>query len=370
MIIVQTIVNLLILIMGTVLVLFTLLLLMLHIMNAFQSKRIHEMREQLICLLSGEAAASRLKSKLYDLIHQKEGCVTSISQIRGIRTTRGLLVISETADELDSVYLAFLRREISGAWFSSYLEQQLDQGSLDSVILVVKLVGTLGLSQYTSAVVQQIYYHRTQPHMQNIGLLSLCLLGAETQLISICRDPSIASLLSFRTLEELFKVYRGNKEQLCHKLIGSAADIYIRRTCVKAIGENKYVSLAEAVVPLLDHPQLNMRIDAVRTLGQLAYPRAYKPILALAKSGHWELRAVVATALSAFDSDQNVQALIDLLCDREWWVRYRAAESLLCCSNSEEIIRLVTAREDRFAREMLQFALDKQALRGRKGADA
>ena len=368
MIIVQAIVNLLIIIMGSVLVLFTLLLLTLHIMSAFQSKRIREMREQLICLLSGETAASRLKSKLSDLIHQREGCVTSISQIHGIRSTRGLLVISETADELDSVHLAFLRHEISSAWFSRYLEQQFDQSSLDSVILVVKLAGTLGLSQYTAEIVRQIYYHRTQPHMQNIGLLSLCLLGAETPLISICRDSSIASLLSFRTLEELFKVYRGDKEQLCRKLIDTAADIYIRRTCVKAIGENHYVTLANLVLPLLDNPQMNMRIDAVRTLGQLAYPDAYKPILALAKNNRWELRAVVATALSAFHADENTETLIDLLCDREWWVRYRAAESLLCCSDPEEIVHRVAAREDRFAREMLQFALDKQALRSRKGA--
>jgi hypothetical protein len=54
LILVQTIVNLLIIIMGTVLVLFTLLLLALHVMNAFKSKRIHEMREQLICLISAK----------------------------------------------------------------------------------------------------------------------------------------------------------------------------------------------------------------------------------------------------------------------------------------------------------------------------
>ena len=368
MILVQTIVNLLIIIMGTVLVLFTLLLLALHIMNAFKSKRIHEMREQLICLISGEAAASRLKNKLYDLIHQREGCVSSIQQIRGIRSMRGLLVISETADELDAVHLAVLRREISGAWFSGYLVKQFDTGSVDSVILVVKLIGTLGLDHYTSEVVKQIYYHRTNPHMQHIGLLSLCLLGAETPLISICRDASIASVLSFRTLEELFKVYRGDKVLLCRRLIDTAADIYIRRTCVKVIGENKYLSLAELVLPLLNHPQVNMRIDAARTLGQLAYPNAYRPILALAKNDRWELRAVVATALSSFGANENAEVLIDLLCDREWWVRYRAAESLLKCTDLDDIVRRVAAKEDRFAREMLQFALDKQAMRSRKGA--
>lgn len=365
--IVQAVVNLLIFVMGTILIVFTLLLLLLHVTNSFKSKQIQQMREQLICLISGEAAASKLKSKLYDLIHQKEGSVNSISQIHGIRSLRGLLVISETADELDQADLTVLKHEIAGEWYSSYLNQQFSNGSVDSVILVVKLIGTLGLDRYTSDVVQQIYCHRKNPQMQHIGFLSLCLLGAEHPLVSICRDASIASLLSFRTLGELFKVFRGDRKVLCRRLIDTAADDYIRRTCIKAIGDNRYVALASQVLPLLDSPKTNMRIDAVRTLGQLAYTPAYQSILALSRSDRWELRAVIAAALSSFGADENAETLIDLLCDREWWVRFRASESLLKCSNTEDIVRRVAARQDRFALEMMQFALDKQALRTRKG---
>lgn len=367
MIIVQAVVNWLIIIMATVLVLFTLLLLALHVTNAFKSKRIQAMREQLICLISGEAAASRMKSKLYEIIRQKDGVVRSISEISGIRSLRGLLVISETADELSGDDLAVLRREISGEWYSKFLCQQFAYGNIDSVILIVKLVGTLGLSQYVPDIVQQIYGHRTNPHMQHIGLLSLCLLGAETSIVSICRDEAIASLLSFRTLEELFTVYRGDREELCKRLIDTAADQYIRRTCVKAIGDNCYLSLAPQVIPLLSSPQLNMQIDATRTLGQLAYRPAYEKILSMARHERWELRAIVATALASFGVDDNIDPLIALLCDREWWVRFRAAESLIQGSNTDEILHKVREKQDRFALEMFQFSLDKKALRARRG---
>ena len=367
MIVVQAVVNLLIFIMGAVLVLFTFLLLTLHVTNSVKSKRIQEMREQLICLISGEAAAKQLKNKLYAIIRQDEGCVQSISEIHGIRSLRGLLVISETADELKSGDLTVLRREVSGEWFSKYLCQQLTYGRIDSVILVVKLAGVLGMKQYIPDIVQGIYVHRTNPHMQNIGLLSLCLLAAEAELISICRDGTIASLLSFRTLEELFTVYAGDREALCRRLINTAADQYIRRTCVKSIGQNSYHSLAPMVLPLLDSPQINMQIDAVRTLGQLVYEPAYERILSMAKSERWELRAIVATALASFRVDRDADALIDLLCDREWWVRYRAAESLSRCSDTEAILHRVESRGDRYALEMLQFALNKQELRRRKG---
>ncbi|MBA4348004.1 MAG: hypothetical protein C0413_04040 [Clostridiales bacterium] len=367
MTLIQTVINLLISIMGSVLVLFTVLLLVLHLTNSFKSKRIQAMREQLICLISGEAAANRLRNKLLAIIRQEEGCVRSISEIRGIRSLRGLLVISETADELKADDLSVLRREISGAWYSKYLSAQFNYGSVDSVILVIKLAGTLGLRHYLPDIIQQIYVHRTNPHMQNIGMLSLCLLGAEAELVSICRDSSIASLLSFRTLEELFTVYRGDREKLCKRLIDTAADPYIRRTCVKAIGQNCYSSLAEMVLPLLYSPQLNMQIDATRTLGQLAYEPAYERILAMAKHERWELRAIVATALVNFGADQNEDTLLDLVCDREWWVRFRAAESLAQCSDVFAVLGRVTARNDKYALEMFRFTLDKIALRARKG---
>ncbi|MEZ4509123.1 MAG: hypothetical protein R2881_05610 [Eubacteriales bacterium] len=325
------------------------------------------MREQLICLISGEAAANRLRNKLMAIIRQEEGGIQSISGIRGIRSLRGLLVISEIADELQGDHFAVLRREIGGEWYAKYLTRQFSFGSVDSVILVIKLAGTLGLRQYLPDILQQIYAHRTNVNMQNIGMLSLCLLGAEAELVSICRDSSIASLLSFRTLEELFTVYRGDREKLCRRLIDTAADPYIRRTCVKAIGQNCYYSLAEMVLPLLQSPQFNMQIDATRTLGQLAYEPAYEQILSMAKSERWELRAIVATALASYGADQNEEALLDLVCDREWWVRYRAAESLAQCSDVFAVLGRVTARNDKYALEMFRFTLDKIALRARKG---
>ncbi|MPM62960.1 hypothetical protein SDC9_109838 [bioreactor metagenome] len=78
------------------------------------------------------------------------------------------------------------------------------------------------------------------------------------------------------------------------------------------------------------------------------------------------MRAIVATALASFDVNQNMDPLIDLLCDRAWWVRYRAATSLILCSDIAAVVKKIEAREDRYALEMFQFALDKQALCNRK----
>jgi hypothetical protein len=164
--------------MAGILVLFTLLLLALHLTSAAQSMRIRKMREQLLCLISGEAESNRIRGKLYEMM-KPDGEIDSISDIEGIRSIRGLQVISEIADELPGDLLTVLRREVGGEWFGKYLDRQLIGRNTDSIILVVKLIGSLKLEGYITDVVAQIYCHRTMTQMQHIGMLSLCLLGAE-----------------------------------------------------------------------------------------------------------------------------------------------------------------------------------------------
>ena len=343
------------------LVLFTILLLLLHFTSEIKNNQIQKMREQLLCLISGEADARRMKNRIYDMI-QSASSAGSLKEIRGIRSLRGLQVISEITDELPAENRAVLCALVEDDWYFRYLQQRMARRNVDSIILVVKLIGSLKIARCTPDVVTQIYCYRNVTQMQHIGLLSLCLLGAEREIISICRDQTIASLLSFRTLEELFSIYAGDREKLCKALITTAADQYIRRTCVKAIGENGYFSLAEQVMPLLSNNQLNARIDAVRTLGRLCYEPAREFILALASNERWEMRAVVATALGCYGSKQCLETLLILLCDREWWVRYRAAESLLGYPDREELLRRVRQTGDKFALEMMEFAVRKDEL--------
>jgi len=350
-----------IVVMAAFLALFTLLLLVLHFTGAAQGKRIKKMREQLLCLISGEVEASRIKNRIYEMV-RPDGEIDSISAIPGIRSLRGLQVISETADELSDEAWDVLSSEVGGEWFGKYLRKQLDGRNMDSIILVVKLIGALKLTQYTSEIVAQVYCYRSVTQMQHIGMLSLCLLGAEKELVAVCRDETIASLLSFRTLEELFRTYTGDRKKLCRILIDTAADLYIRRTCIKAIGEYAYGDLAEMILPYLECKQFNARVDAIRTLGQLKYGPALDRIRAFARDERWEARVVSATALGSYGAENNFDVLLALLCDREWWVRYRAAEALVGYPDHAELVRRVEATNDRFAGEMMRFALDKDAL--------
>lgn len=346
---------------GVLLLVGLILLVLLHITRAVDNRRVQKLREQLLCLISGAAEAKRMKNHIYEMVNP-EGKLDQLSDIRGIRSPRGLIVMAETAEELSGAALEKLQKEAGGEWYGAYLRKLLDGVDEEATALVVKLIGALRLKSYTPDVVTQIYCCRTTMQMQHVGMLTLCMLGSERDIVALCRDHTIASLLSFRTLEEIFSVYTGDLKKLCRKLITSASDPYIRRTCIKAIGEQGYDDLGDLVLPHLTQGHINTRIDSARTLGQIRCESAIPQLIASASDPRWEMRAVVATALGAFSEQDNDAALLKLLCDREWWVRYRAAESLTKVSDTKALMTRVEKTGDKFAAEMMRFALDRAAL--------
>ena len=359
---VQGLLNGLMLALAGLLVLCGLMLLLLHLTRAVNNRRVQKMREQLLCFISGAAESKRIKNRIYEMVDPK-GALNALAEIRGIRSTRGIVVMAETAEELSGAALEKLRQEAGGEWYGEYLRKLLEGADEEATALVVKLIGALQLKSYTPDVVTQIYYYKTTAQMQHIGMLTLCMLGAERDIIALCRDHTIASLLSFRTLEEIFSIYSGDLKRLSKKLMTTASDPYIRRTCIKTIGEQRFSDLGDLVLPHLIHGHINTRIDAARSLGQIHYLPAYEHLVASANDPRWEMRAVVATALGAFGAAENRETLVKLLCDKEWWVRYRAAETLARGEETQELTQMVEQTDDRFAREMLRFAFDQAALK-------
>lgn len=361
---IQSLMGGLAIVLGTLLALGLLLLLLLHLTRAVDNRRVQKMREQLLSLISGAEQSKIMKNHIYEMV-SPGGKLNQLSDIHGIRSTRGLIVMAETAEELSGAELEKLQKEAGDEWYGEYMRKLFDGVDEEAIALAVKLIGALRLVSYTPDVVTQIYCCRTTAQMQHVGMLALCMLGAERDIVALCRDHTIASLLSFRTLEEIFSVYTGDLKRLCRKLITSASDPYIRRTCIKTIGEQHYDDLGDLVLPHLIHGHINTRIDAARTLGQIRFEQAHQHLIVSAEDPRWEMRAVVATALGAFDIVEDEPTLIKLLCDREWWVRYRAAEALAQTNESEELSKRVEQTGDRFAAEMMRFALERlQLMRG------
>ena len=112
-----------------------------------------------------------------------------------------------------------------------------------------------------------------------------------------------------------------------------------------------------------------LRFSAIRYFAKYRYEPALKHLYAFAKedSPVWEYRAIAAFTLGNYPADETERLLKKLLCDRNWYVRYNAADSLERLGiRYEEMIDIFEGR-DRYAAEMLRYRFDRKKLKNTEG---
>ena len=93
-------------------------------------------------------------------------------------------------------------------------------------------------------------------------------------------------------------------------------------------------------------------------------PEPLCQVRSLLRHPDWRVRVQVAKALGRIGDRDDISALVDLLRDTEWWVRYRAAQSLTAlpgCS-TEDMRNLRSMLADRFAVDMLAQVMAERGL--------
>lgn len=94
--------------------------------------------------------------------------------------------------------------------------------------------------------------------------------------------------------------------------------------------------------------------------GHAGVPR----IAALAQHETWFVRLQAAKALGRVGQEEHLELLEDMLDDREWWVRYRAAQSIVSLPFlGPNALRQIRNRQaDQYARDMFEQALAEVGL--------
>lgn len=360
MILVQGVVNILIVLMAAMLVVFSSALLILHFLEKIKSLYMNHLRKQLISLLPDTEKEDGETSCLAAKKQPKK--IASIADIRGIRSILGLQVIEETACDEKEAFLLFLRKEVGGEWYHQYFCRILRRRNVDSIILLIKVIGLLGLHQYKDDITKQLYRYNKNPQVQYTALLSLCFLGAGEEIISICSSTKIQFKLSFRAMNELFGMFRGDREWFYGELLSHADDQYVRRACLKCVGKEEITSLVTYILPYLESESVNMKIEAINILGKMKKKEYGENVAELMRSDIWEVRAAVVTALGRIDGKKYKNDLLIGLQDKNWWVRYRAGEALGSMAEDSFLMAEIGALSDPFAKDMMKFVLDKQEL--------
>lgn len=101
-------------------------------------------------------------------------------------------------------------------------------------------------------------------------------------------------------------------------------------------------------------------------LRQLHGPDALERVRKLCESGDALVRSAAAVALGRIGEPIDRVRLVILLSDRDWWVRYRAAQALVTMPGLDEttLRRLRAGLTDRYAGDMLEHAWAERALHG------
>ena len=108
-----------------------------------------------------------------------------------------------------------------------------------------------------------------------------------------------------------------------------------------------------------------LRISAIRYFAKYHYEPALDSLYGFATedSSIWEYKAIAATALGNYPSDKTEKILKDLLCDKNWYVRYNASDSLERLGVKYEEMIDVFEGGDRYASEMLRYRFDRKKLK-------
>ena len=162
--------------------------------------------------------------------------------------------------------------------------------------------------------------------------------------------------------------FRGDREELCALLWREFQTLTpsIRLALVdfmRLLGSD----YRQDLLPLLDDPATDDELcfAILRYFGRCTCPPARERMtgfLAHPRNALWEYAAVSASTLRGYPCAETKEALLRALNHPNWYVRYNAAESLVAMGLPEEDRRSVLEGPDRYARDILQYMLAREAL--------
>ena len=359
---IQAMVDVLIIVMASILVLFTLGLIVLHIITTSNNKHVEKIKQRIMRMLSVTQDLEYLRGQIHQLLDQT-GQVRSLREIKGIQSNRGAIAMTIVVEEIPDSQRELLRTIIlQDEWYMDHIRKKLRARNSDWVGVFTKLTAELRLSDLCGDVLANLYRWPKSADNQEISLLALFMCGSRDMLVDLFSDSSFKLILSFRSLQELFVCYTGDHPELCRLLIGKSCDSYITRACIGEIGKEGMTELGTLVAPFLKSDNPNVLIESIRTLGMLRYADCAEEIRRHTEHPQWSVRSTAVTALSEIAPEDCYGDLLRCLCDREWWVRFHAAEALYKLPGHPDLMEDVQALGDRFAYEMMRYIRERNEL--------
>ncbi|MCM2249781.1 MAG: HEAT repeat domain-containing protein, partial [Geothrix sp.] len=133
------------------------------------------------------------------------------------------------------------------------------------------------------------------------------------------------------------------------------------------VGSHRHRASLPRLIALLEIPQVDLRVSALKALIILADPTVYPEVLPFASDPAWEIRTQTARALGVLGGPSAIPELLRLMADPVYEARRNAAQSLVDLGHAGVSALTYVADDpaaDRFARDIARERLEWTDERG------
>lgn len=181
--------------------------------------------------------------------------------------------------------------------------------------------------------------------------------NAATVLMALTRNPGFDSAAVASLLKPFAKDLWVPVKQFLEAVWQGGGDQSMALTCLR-LADALHLSLpSHLLLPALRPSETQaVQPEVVSAALRLYTGDGGSQLLSqLAAHPEWPVRVQVARALGHLGSSESVPVILNLLKDRQWWVRYRAAQALLSVPGLtvDEALQAVIQGGDRYAQSML-----------------
>ena len=350
--IVKQVVLILLIVMPVLLLLFAGILVFAHLYSRWEVRQINRQKSRLLKTFQEWKNKPARRLEIYQ---------TYIQKYKG---TPILVALEDFSKSNQSEQIEFIRNIIQQPAFVVYAKRLLARKKIATNLLLINTIGQVRSPLYSKEIRAFLFRYPTYVDVQQLACLALSQLGDTQTLVDFYTNPQIRIVLSFRMLQDIFDHFTGDSHFLVTLLLDQAKDDYIKRACLKTIARQKLRFLAPKIMRYLysDNPNEPLRIDTIRTLGELQHRPAGPYIAGLISSPRFEIRVVAIYALFQIDPQLYFEFILSAIHDEKWVVRYRAAQVLASYQNSEVIEEKLQAKKDKYALEIFHFMLAQKRL--------
>jgi len=171
--------------------------------------------------------------------------------------------------------------------------------------------------------------------------------------------------------------YEGDKEELINYQIKALKGVKINQCilAVKYFATNKYDKVREFILEKLKQSidiyitdksnirTLDLIMASIRYFQVVQSDEADRYILQLVDCPIWEVRVVVLNYLTKLDKSIVEEMYLEKIKDPNWYIRHNSAKALVKIGTSPEKLNRILDGNDQYAKEALEYALEKRVGR-------